>query len=1013
MSEIKKRQKSKVPETLMRPAPFWSWNDKLNEKELRRQIQEMARKGWGSFFMHSRVGLVTGYLSDEWMSLVNACAVQAEKAGVFAWIYDEDKWPSGFAGGLVPEKDPAFRARTVVLLKKGFAAENDTVLAETTWAGEEYEICRRVSPLGDAWFNGACYVDLMNQDAVREFLKSTHEKYKKFCGKHFGKSIIGIFTDEPTYMLWNWGDYEVPAVPWSEHLPGFFRKLKGYDIREKLPLLFFDMDGYRKARFDFYDAVSGLFKKSFTEQYHNWCRRNKLIMTGHFLYEDSLRLQTRHCGDVMSHYELMDWPGADKLGRTVSQLVTIKQVSSAADQLAKERVLCETFGAAGQQVSFFHRKWIGDWQAALGVNFINHHLSLYSMRGERKRDYPPNFFYQQPWWEEEKGFADYQARLCAAVTGGERIVDILLFQPLSSIWCEYSPLHRQDGYSAEEAVDVPFEEISRRLMEEKLDFHYGNENLMVRYGSVKGARIKVGRHFYSCVIIPPGSNLKSSTLRLFQEYLKAAGRLICVGAKPFLVDGVETGVRLDGSVTAESIAEAVAMVAGFFPDRITVTDRRTGKNAVPVYLHSRKVNRSCRHLFVNTDEKQGVDASVKLPAGRNTDTAVFDFCDGRFYRLDTKAGFFSVTLAPAGSILIVCGEEAARAKSKPPLFLGSGAAFSELPPDPPDIMLEKFACEVMEDNVLLLDDFTLEMDGKPVYRGPVCGARHTHFYPAADGTPFSATYVFRSEAVVRKCFAAVEVAENLDSVIFNGAEVKPLKKTGEEGLFRGKKSWKDVSFTKVPLPKIKKGENTLVISGRKSNNITGPGRHDRVNRWQEHRPTEAEEVYICGRFSLKRRSAGQYAVAPFAVPSGRNLTGEGFPFYCGRVKLTAGFNIKLPGRVFSRRGKGKGKVFLRLNGVEAACALVRINGKDCGVLRWEPFLVDISGAVKSGRNVIEIEIATTLVNAFGPNRRAGIKEETRIGPESFVRMEEFTEDYQLFGFGLESAGVYVIKPGGP
>ncbi len=81
-------------------------------------------------------------------------------------------------------------------------------------------------------------------------------------------------------------------------------------------------------------------------------------------------------------------------------------------------------------MSFFHRKWIGDWQAALGISFINHHLSLYSMRGERKRDYPANLFYQQPWWSEERGLADYFARLCAAVSEGKRQVDILVIQPL-------------------------------------------------------------------------------------------------------------------------------------------------------------------------------------------------------------------------------------------------------------------------------------------------------------------------------------------------------------------------------------------------------------------------------------------------------------------------------------------------------------------------------------------------------------------------------------------------------
>lgn len=73
----------KNPAALYRPAPFWSWNDRLDAEELKRQIQEIADKGWGSYFMHSRVGLVTGYLSDEWMEIVRECAKEAKRTGTY------------------------------------------------------------------------------------------------------------------------------------------------------------------------------------------------------------------------------------------------------------------------------------------------------------------------------------------------------------------------------------------------------------------------------------------------------------------------------------------------------------------------------------------------------------------------------------------------------------------------------------------------------------------------------------------------------------------------------------------------------------------------------------------------------------------------------------------------------------------------------------------------------------------------------------------------------------------
>lgn len=987
------------PSPLMRPAPFWSWNDRLNEKELRRQIREMAEKGWGSYFMHSRVGLVTGYLSDEWMGLINACADEASKTGTFAWLYDEDKWPSGFAGGMVPEKSETFRSRALVLLEKGRATQDDTVFAAAEHLGVGYEICRRVSPLGNTWFNGTSYIDLMSPEAVREFINCTHEAYKEACGHHFGKAIPGIFTDEPCYLMY--GHYDKPVVPWSDFLADFFLEQKGYNILDKLPQLFFDTGDYRKIRFDFYDAAAELFKRSFTKQYYDWCQRNGLIMTGHFMAEDSLRYQTQWSGDVMSHYEFMNWPGIDKLGRHVEQLVTVKQVSTAVDQLGKERSFSEVFGCIGGQASFFHRKWMGDWQAALGISFVNHHLSLYSMRGERKRDYPANLFYQQPWWDEERGFADYEARVCASVSEGKRLVDILVIQPLTSVWCEYSPLHSESEYSAENAYDIPFARLSRRLMEEKLDFHYGNENLMAKYGSAGDGTISIGQHSYSVVLVPPCLNLKSSTYGLLKRYMQSGGRLVIIGGVPSLIDGVESNPSWDGAQVVRSIEEALSIVSEVLEDRVTVTDNLTLRNAPSVFVHSRIVGNSHRHFVANTDEQRGVNATVTLPKACGEHQAILDLATGDLYRVCADDARFDVHLAPAGSILVISGEEAAAAIKPAPAYLGCGASFTDLAKTLPSLILRNLRCEPKEENVLLLNEFELGLNGEKVYSGPVCGGWHTHFYPAEDGTPFNATYRFHSDCDVDHCFAVIEMAENLDSIRFNGNSVRSLKMHGDSEAMDKTKSWKDISFTKVPLSKVQRGINVLTIEGRKVNNITRAGCHNRVPDWKQHVPTEAEEVYICGRFSVDMLSNGLYGISSYREPLGRNLTVEGFPFYCGRVLYSTSFDLY---------DEPVGPVYLSLNGVSAASACVRINDDACGVFRWEPMALDISNALIPGTNSIQVEVATTLANAFGPNRRAGIKAEVYVSADSFVQMERFTDEYHLFNFGIDSIGIYLDTP---
>ncbi len=82
-----------------RGKPFWSWNGELEKGELLRQIGLIKEMGFGGFFMHSRTGLATEYLGDQWFNLINPCAAEAKKQGLAAWLYDEDRWPSGSAGG--------------------------------------------------------------------------------------------------------------------------------------------------------------------------------------------------------------------------------------------------------------------------------------------------------------------------------------------------------------------------------------------------------------------------------------------------------------------------------------------------------------------------------------------------------------------------------------------------------------------------------------------------------------------------------------------------------------------------------------------------------------------------------------------------------------------------------------------------------------------------------------------------------------------------------------------------
>jgi len=252
----------------MRPAPFWSWNGELDKSELIKQVNDIADKGWSGFFMHSRAGLITPYLSPEWFDLVKACAIEAGKRGTDAWLYDEDKWPSGFAGGLVAEADPSFRMKALTAVSpEKFDKKTMKALKKSSFEGKEWIFASWLAPLDNPWFNYASYIDTMKPEAVDKFLEITIDGYKKEVGEFFGKEIPGIFTDEPCYLYS--GRHVAPGyLPWTTELSARFKKDKGYDLLKHVDELFLKTGNFRKTRFDFFDTATKLFTEAWSMRYH-------------------------------------------------------------------------------------------------------------------------------------------------------------------------------------------------------------------------------------------------------------------------------------------------------------------------------------------------------------------------------------------------------------------------------------------------------------------------------------------------------------------------------------------------------------------------------------------------------------------------------------------------------------------------------------------------------------------------------------------------------------------------
>jgi hypothetical protein len=988
------------PPKAYREAPFWSWNDDLDPEELVRQIGLMDEAGWGGFFMHSRVGLVTPYMGRRWMACIRACADEASQRGMGAWLYDEDRWPSGFAGGLSVAANPGYRTQYLVcnvINRPALVAERiatftarevdgrlddirpDDAPAFTDEADRVIQLYPQTMALGDPRFQGFCYLDVLNADAVQAFLASTYEAYAQVVGDEFGQAVPGIFTDEPQFRL----PEDRLAIPWTTGFPAIFRARRGYDLLPHLPALFFDTADFHGVRYDYWHTITELFVENYSQQIFDWCEAHGLAYTGHYMAEDSLYGQVEFIGAAMPHYPYMHVPGIDKLGREINvrsgTVLTVKQLDSVVCQAGKQNALCENYGCGGQDLAHTGRKWIGDWAYVLGITFNNPHLSLYSMRGERKRDYPQDIFYQQPWWPENNLVADYFARLSYALSQGQRVVDILVIHPMGSAWTLFRPGHTYEIGCLDRALD----DLLMTLMQNQRDFHLGDEMSMLPGAPCEarvatdeaGPGLNVGRMAYRVVVVPPGTTLTQNTARLLHEFSAAGGPVLTLEPAPTLIDGRPS----DGPVLPESARTVdLSTLPQALDDVLPFDVRVPGRPAI--WAHHRRIGETEVYFLVNIDQDGGGPATVELQGAGQMEEWDPVTGDVRQLPCQQQDGITRVTLdfPPVGShLLVLHSHQAPVLLRRAPERVVSQIAL----PDRWELSLD-------EPNALTLDAAQVRLgDGEWSEPLHVLDA-HGAVASAGVGTPFALCFTFDADILVPPPVYLVAESPERFEIAVNGQPV-----AGKDAGW-----WTDISFRKLDIGvAVQAGRNEVVLSGTFG------------------RDTELESVYVIGDFGVagrrlreENRLNGQvfdrYAPdfcltdlpAGVQAKSGRvaavDLTAQGLPFFAGRVTLRQ--RVTLPPL--------DGRTLLDVHNLRAALAHVRVNGRPAGTIAWQPHQVDVSEALKAGENVIEIELVGTLRNLLGPHH-LNKGDLHRTGPMDFRDKNRWTDDYILVPFGFDGA----------
>ncbi len=1016
-------QKFQDPPAAFRPAPLMVWNDVMTEAELEKQLDEFKEQGFGGVFVHPRPGLVTPYLSERWLELWRFTVDECRKRDMVTYIYDENSYPSGFAGGHVPEEMPESRGTAINVSTIEADAVNEMALSKDTVAlfritddsfekidlpeisGETIRTGRELNlPAGvylrydltyankRDWLGGRFYTDLLRPGVAEKFLDITLGAYDTVLRDEYGRHVLACFTDEPESKGAN-------GMSWTPSLPDVFLERHGYHIEDHLPSLNHEIGNWRQVRHDYTETVLWLFIVNWAKPYYEACEKRGILSTGH-IWEHGW--PGAGIGpDTMSYNAWQHAPGIDTLMNQYNEgphaqfgnYRAMKEIDSIANQFGRSRKLCEAYGAGGWELTLQDMKRIGDWLHVGGINLFNPHLSYVTIRGARKRDHPQSFSYHAPWWEAYHISTNYFSRLSWALAMGEEKNDILVIEPTTTGWM----YNWGEGTKAQlDKLGADFQAYITELAAAQIDFDLASEPVVGAIGSVKGARFVVGNRDYGTVIFPPGlENVESDTGPLYNEFVANGGRLVGASGLPKYVGGKEISDEVlkkflktagDNWIT-EPVTPELAEKWSNADVRIRATDVKDGR----IYHYLRTFEDGYLLFVVNTsleetstgfvtaraasvqewDPADGSSRNVALvenltsPKGKNVDPSI---C-WRFY------------LPPAGSALFAIRSNAS---SQTPSRIVNEYKETDIAP------LGAFSIKNEKPNVLPLDYVNLTLNGETT-NGLYFYDAQTRIYQAYgfSKNPWDSAVQYKDEILQKDHFPADSGFELQYPFTIRGFKQMPkLELVVERGdrytvsingrvldLEEGR-SWLDRSFYVYPIaPKdLKAGLN--IISTK-------------AQPFSVHH--EPEPVYVLGNFNLKSAEKGWDIVPATSLKFG-NWNAQGRPCYPGKVSYAARFVINKPGT----------ETFVELDDWTGTVARVDVNGQFAGYIGWQPWRLDIKDHLRSGKNTISVAVIGSLKNLLGPHHNGPAR--GSAWPGMFHKHPEggqpSGDDYDVIGYGL-------------
>lgn len=361
------------------PLAMWALTGTLDKSNVLRHLDAFHGAGWG-VVLYPRWGLELEYLGGEWFERIRFIVEAAAARAMEVWLYDEFNWPSGHAKGLAVRDRPGLEAEILHVEADGRS---------------------RVERVPGA-------ANLLLPAATERFLAVTHQRYADAVGEHFGGTVRAMFTDEPSLAIQHLprnSDGGKWRLCWSSSLDAAL----GGDFRQRMA------GAGEVARWhgwrDYWAAYTQVFHDAWVSPIAQWCRAQRLALSGHLLGEHGFGEQVTYNGSLRRQLSEFGFPGIDEIHTQTDPMRCEALTLSAIAELEGRERMAEVFALGPAHMSLGTVRRMVDLCSACGVDRYVMAICPLDLRGGlQKREYLGVAGPQQPWFREyAKTIAEYVA----------------------------------------------------------------------------------------------------------------------------------------------------------------------------------------------------------------------------------------------------------------------------------------------------------------------------------------------------------------------------------------------------------------------------------------------------------------------------------------------------------------------------------------------------------------------------------------------------------------------------